>query len=40
MFSPDYPIRTERLLLRPIAADDAEAMLRYKSDADNVRFVP
>ena len=40
MFSPGYPIRTERLLLRPIAADDAEAMLRYKSDADNVRFVP
>lgn len=40
MFAPDYPILTDRLLLRPIALSDAEAMLVYKSDAENVRYVP
>lgn len=40
MFAPTYPIHTERLLLRPIAASDAEAMLSYKADADSVRYVP
>ncbi|MBO9625132.1 MAG: GNAT family N-acetyltransferase [Microbacterium sp.] len=40
MYVPEYPILTERLLLRPITAADAPAMLRYKSDADNVRYVP
>ncbi|CAH0259130.1 Spermidine N(1)-acetyltransferase [Microbacterium oxydans] len=38
--APDYPIRTERLLLRPIVIDDAAAMHAYKSDADVVRYVP
>lgn len=38
--SPEYPIRTERLILRPIAADDAAAMHAYKSDPDAVRYVP
>lgn len=40
MLVPDYPIRTERLLLRPIVAADAQSMLRYKVDAENVRYVP
>lgn len=40
MYEPEYPILTERLSLRPIAPDDAPAMLRYKSDAECVRFVP
>lgn len=40
MFAPDYPIRTERLLLRPIEAADAAPMLDYKADAENVRYVP
>lgn len=39
-FSPDYPIRTERLLLRPIVHADAAAMHAYKSDPDVVRYVP
>lgn len=37
---PEYPIRTERLLLRPITAADAAAMHVYKSDPDAVRYVP
>ncbi|WP_232304625.1 GNAT family N-acetyltransferase [Microbacterium sp. XT11] len=40
VLQPDYPIRTERLLLRPITPDDAPAMLAYKSDAESVRYVP
>lgn len=39
-FAPEYPIRTERLLLRPIATADAVAMHVYKSDPDAVRYVP
>ncbi|WP_217177073.1 GNAT family N-acetyltransferase [Streptomyces sp. AC495_CC817] len=39
-FVPEYPIRTERLLLRPIVTSDAEAMLAYKSDPEAVRYVP
>jgi RimJ/RimL family protein N-acetyltransferase len=38
--APEYPIRTERLILRPITADDAAAMHAYKSDPDAVRYVP
>lgn len=40
MLHPDYPIRTERLVLRPITSADTDAMLAYKSDADVVRYVP
>lgn len=39
-FVPAYPLTTERLLLRPIRAQDAGAMHAYKSDQDSVRFVP
>ncbi|WP_337000937.1 MULTISPECIES: GNAT family N-acetyltransferase [unclassified Microbacterium] len=38
--APEYPIRTDRLLLRPIVPTDAEAMHVYKSDPDAVRYVP
>ncbi|MFE7197957.1 GNAT family N-acetyltransferase [Microbacterium oxydans] len=37
---PEYPIVTERVLLRPIAPSDAVAMHAYKSDPDAVRYVP
>src|SRR4051812_33581255 len=40
MFSPDYPIRTERLLLRPLHEADVDAVHAYQSRADAVRFVP
>ena len=34
-----YPImETERLLLRPVTLDDAEAMFDYSSDKDNTRY--
>lgn len=34
-----YPIvETERLLLRPVTLDDAEAMFEYVSDKKNRRF--
>ncbi|WEK61436.1 MAG: GNAT family N-acetyltransferase [Candidatus Microbacterium colombiense] len=39
-YAPEYPIRTERLLLRPITPADAVAMHAYKSDPDVVRYVP
>lgn len=38
--APEFPIRTARLLLRPIVPADAEAMHAYKSDPDAVRYVP
>jgi RimJ/RimL family protein N-acetyltransferase len=37
---PDYPIRTERLLLRPLTAGDVDALLAYRSRADVCRYVP
>ena len=34
-----YPImETERLLLRPVTLDDAEAMFDYASDRENTRY--
>ena len=34
-----YPIiETERLVLRPVTLDDAEAMFEYASDKENTRF--
>jgi len=37
---PDYPIRTERLLLRPLTAGDADALLAYRSQPEVCRYVP
>jgi RimJ/RimL family protein N-acetyltransferase len=39
-FSPDYPVRTERLLLRPLTADDVDSLLAYRSRPDVCRYVP
>jgi RimJ/RimL family protein N-acetyltransferase len=32
---PSYPIRTERLLLRPLTDADADALLAYRGRADD-----
>jgi RimJ/RimL family protein N-acetyltransferase len=37
---PDYPIRTERLLLRPLASGDVDSLLAYRSRPDVCRYVP
>jgi RimJ/RimL family protein N-acetyltransferase len=37
---PEYPIATERLSLRPLSADDTDALLSYRSLKDVCRFVP
>lgn len=37
---PRYPVRSERLLLRPLATGDASAMLVYRSREDVCRYVP
>jgi RimJ/RimL family protein N-acetyltransferase len=37
---PEYPIRTQRLLLRPVTIEDADALLAYRSIADVCRYVP
>jgi RimJ/RimL family protein N-acetyltransferase len=37
---PSYPVRTERLLLRPLAAGDADALVAYRGRADVSRYVP
>ena len=38
--SPQYPIRTARLLLRPLTAADTWALLAYRGRADVCRFLP
>lgn len=38
--SPEYPIITQRLLLRPLTAADVDPMVAYKSQPDVVRYVP
>src|SRR4051812_38143273 len=40
MLAPDYPIRTDRLLLRPYLPDDVDAVHAYQSLPDRVRYVP
>jgi RimJ/RimL family protein N-acetyltransferase len=40
LLRPSYPIRTERLLLRPLTAGDADAMLAYRGRLDVSRYVP
>ena len=37
---PGYPVRSERLLLRPLTAADAEALLAYRGRDDVSRYVP
>jgi RimJ/RimL family protein N-acetyltransferase len=37
---PAYPVRTERLLLRPLTAGDADALLAYRGRSDVCRYVP
>jgi RimJ/RimL family protein N-acetyltransferase len=37
---PDYPIETERLLLRPITLDDADDLHSYQSIPDVCRYIP
>jgi len=39
-WTPEYPLVTERLILRPITPVDAAAMHVYKSDPEAVRYVP
>lgn len=37
---PDWPIRTERLVLRPLVDADAPALLGYLSRPDVCRYIP
>ena len=37
---PTFPIRTARLLLRPLTAADADALLEYRSLPEVCRYVP
>jgi RimJ/RimL family protein N-acetyltransferase len=37
---PTYPVRGERMLLRPLAIGDADALLAYRSREDVCRYVP
>ncbi len=37
---PSYPIRTERLDLRPHRMEDLDDLLAFHSDPDVVRYVP
>jgi RimJ/RimL family protein N-acetyltransferase len=39
MFEPKYPIRTERLLLRPYAAGDVDALYAYHRLPEVVRYL-
>ena len=38
-FAPDWPLETERLTLRPWAADDLDALFRIHSDEENARWL-
>lgn len=37
---PDYPVRTERLLLRPLTVRDVDMLLAYRSRPEVCRYVP
>ncbi|WP_326556935.1 GNAT family N-acetyltransferase [Micromonospora sp. NBC_01796] len=37
---PAYPVRTPRLLLRPLTTSDVDALLAYRSLPDVCRYVP
>jgi RimJ/RimL family protein N-acetyltransferase len=38
--APAYPVRTSRLLVRPLSTVDTDALLAYRSRAEVCRFVP
>jgi RimJ/RimL family protein N-acetyltransferase len=40
VLKPDYPIETERLLLRPLTPGDVEALHAYQSRPDVCRYIP
>lgn len=40
MLRPDYPLRTERLILRPFEPDDADAIAAYQGRDDVCRYIP
>src|SRR6266540_2422628 len=40
MLRPEYPVRTHRLLLRPLTARDVDGLLAYRSRPDVCRYVP
>lgn len=40
LLRPRYPVRTRRLLLRPLKTADADALLAYRSRQDVSRWVP
>jgi RimJ/RimL family protein N-acetyltransferase len=40
MLRPVYPVRTRRLLLRPLTVGDVDALLVYRSRPDVCRYVP
>ena len=40
MLHPEYPLRTERLELRPLTLDDVEAVHEYQSREDVCRYIP
>lgn len=37
---PEYPVLTERLMLRPLGPADTGALLRYRGRADVCRYLP
>lgn len=37
---PSYPVRSDRLLLRPLTVADTDALLAYRSRDDVCRYVP
>jgi RimJ/RimL family protein N-acetyltransferase len=40
VLAPDYPVETERLLLRPLTPDDVDAVHAYQSHPDVCAYVP
>jgi RimJ/RimL family protein N-acetyltransferase len=40
VLKPEYPIATERLLLRPLTPDDVDAVHAYQSRVDVCRYIP
>ncbi|MGB8997221.1 MAG: GNAT family N-acetyltransferase, partial [Pseudonocardiaceae bacterium] len=40
MLSPEYPIRTKRLVLRPFTRNDIDDAFAYQSHEDVCRYIP